>query len=84
MKAENEYVVSYVTTFIVFTGLFQRQDPLIHVLNFELRRLCTVLLEQIALADCVNYHLAVGFESVDSGVEETFISISFISRVTFV
>jgi len=62
--------VSFVNIFTVFTGVFQRQELLIHVLNFELCRLCTVLLGQIVCTDVVNHHhLAVGFESGDSAAE---------------
>jgi len=69
MKPKIEFVVSSASTRNVFTGVFQRQEALIHVLNFELRRLCTVLLGQIVRADDVNHRLAVGFETVDTATE---------------
>ena len=66
IKAEIEFIVSSAATFTAFTGVFQRQEPLIHVVHFELRRLCTVLLGQIVPADDVNLRILGGFEGLDS------------------
>ena len=69
MKAQIKFIVSSANTFTLFIGMFQRQEPLIHMLNFELGRLCTVLLRQIIRSDDVYHHLTVGFESVSSAAE---------------
>ena len=69
MKAEIEFIISSAATFTAFTGVFQRQEPLIHVVHFELRRLCTVLLGQIVPADDVNLRILGGFEGLDSAAD---------------
>ena len=64
MKAEIKFVVSSANTSTAFAGVFQGQEPLIRLLDFEFCRLCTVPLRQIVRADDVNHHPVVGFESL--------------------
>ena len=53
MKAQVEFVLALAELFISFTQLFQKEEPLIYVLNSEIKRLVVMLCRQVFTPDFV-------------------------------
>ena len=53
MKAQLEFVLASAELFISFTQLFQKEEPLIHVLNSEIKRLVVMLCRRVFTPDFV-------------------------------